>query len=91
MSIDTIVLRIRDFTLTSCQRGAYLHINRNYTCYNFGRHFLGHHYMYILGLSDLCLGVKMKIFKDFSLYMTYMATPLHKNPCPRGHKICNFS
>ena len=22
--------------------------------------------------------------------MTLIATPLHKNPCPRGHKICNF-
>ena len=22
--------------------------------------------------------------------MSYMATPLHKNPCPRGHEIYNF-
>ena len=22
--------------------------------------------------------------------MTYMATPLHKNPCPGGHEIYNF-
>ena len=22
--------------------------------------------------------------------MTYMATPEHKNPCPRGHEIYNF-
>ena len=22
--------------------------------------------------------------------MTYMATPQHKNPCPRGHEIYNF-
>ena len=31
--------------------------------YNFGRLFLGHHY-YKLGLSDLCLGVEKKIFKE---------------------------
>ena len=24
------------------------------------------------------------------LYMTYMVTPSHKNPCPRGHEIYNF-
>ena len=30
---------------------------------NFGRHFLGHHY-YILSLSDQCLGVKKKNFKE---------------------------
>ena len=23
-------------------------------------------------------------------YMTYMATPSHKNPCPKGHEIYNF-
>ena len=23
-------------------------------------------------------------------YMTYMASPQHKNPCPRGHEIYNF-
>ena len=42
----------------------------------FGRPFLGHHY-YILGLSDLCLGVEKKIFKEIMhfYYMTYMATP----------------
>ena len=56
--------------------------------YNLGRPFLGYHY-YILCLSDLCLGVKNKIFilknnafslydlyiNAFSLYMTYMGTP----------------
>ena len=30
--------------------------------YNFGRLFLSHHY-FILSLSDLCLGVKKRIFK----------------------------
>ena len=32
---------------------------------------------YILGLSDLCLGVEKKIFKEIMHfhYMTYMATP----------------
>ena len=44
--------------------------------HNFSRPFLGHHY-YILRLSDLCLGVKEKIFKEIMHfhYMTYMATP----------------
>ena len=31
--------------------------------YNFGRPFLDHNY-YILGLSDLCLGVEKKIVKE---------------------------
>ena len=46
----------------------------------------------ILSLSDLCLGVEKKIFKEIMHfhYMTYMATPLHKNPCPGGHEIYNF-
>ena len=35
---------------------------RGHEIYNCGRAFLGHHY-YILGLSDLCLGVE-KIFKE---------------------------
>ena len=51
--------------------------------YNLGRTFLGHHY-YILSLSDLCLRVEKEIFKEImqSHYMTYMAMPQHKNPCP---------
>ena len=59
-----------------------------YEIYNFGRPFLGQHY-YILSLSDLGLGVEKSIFKeimDFH-YMTYMTTPMHKNPCPRSHEI----
>ena len=57
---------------------------------NFNRPFLGHYY-YILSLSDLCLGVE-KIFKVvmYFQYMTYNASPQRKNPCPGGHKICNF-
>ena len=49
---------------------------RGYEIYNFGRPFLGHYY-YILGLSDLCLGVDKKIFKEIMHfhYTTYMATP----------------
>ena len=49
---------------------------RGHESYNFGRPFLCHHY-YIHSLSDLCLGVKMKIFKEIMnfRYMTYMATP----------------
>ena len=59
--------------------------------YKFGRPFLGHHY-YTLSLFDLCLDVEKKIFKEIMQfhYMTYMATPVHKNPCPRGHEIYNF-
>ena len=53
--------------------------------------FLGHHY-YTLSLSDLCLGVEKKIFKEIMhfYYMTYMAIPQHKNHCPGGHEIYNF-
>ena len=44
--------------------------------YNFGRPFHCHH-SYILSLSDLCLGVEKKIFKEIMHfhYMTYMAVP----------------
>ena len=62
-------------------------------CPNFGRSLLGHHnYTIILGLSDVCLGVEKKFFNDIMQfhYMTYMATPLHKNPCPRVLEIYNF-
>ena len=64
---------------------------RGHEMYNFGRAFLVHHY-YIFGLSDLCLRVEKKIFKEIMHfhYMTYMATPEHKNPCPRGHEMYNF-
>ena len=37
---------------------------------NFGRSFLGHHY-YILGLSDQCLGVENKIFKEIQQFYTF--------------------
>ena len=62
---------------------------RCHEIYNFRRPFLVRHY-YILGLSDLCLGVEKKIFKEkmHFHYMTYMAKPLH--PYPRGHEIYNF-
>ena len=65
--------------------------HRGHEIYNFGRPFLGHYY-YILGLSDQCLGVEKKIFKEIMhfYYMTYKAMPLHKNPFPEGHKIYNF-
>ena len=64
---------------------------RGHEIYNFGTPFLGHHH-YIRGLSDLCLGIEKKIFKEVMHfhYMTYMATSQHKNPCPRGHEIYNF-
>ena len=52
--------------------------------YNFARPFIGHHY-YVLPFFDLCLGVENEIFKEIMHlhYMTYMATPKHKNPNPR--------
>ena len=38
--------------------------------YNVGRPFLGHHYC-ILSLSDLCLGVEKKIFKEIHQLYTF--------------------
>ena len=59
--------------------------------FSFSRPFLGQCY-YILSLSDLCMEVKKKIFKEIMQfqYMIYMAMPYHKNPCPGGHIIYNF-
>ena len=56
---------------------------RGHGIYNFGRTFLVHH-NYLLSLSVLCLGVEKNIFKETMhfQFMTYMATPLHKIPCP---------
>ena len=44
--------------------------------YSLGRSFLCHHY-FILSLSDQCMGVEKKIFKEIMHfnYVTYMATP----------------
>ena len=42
---------------------------RGHEIYNFGRPFLGHHY-YILGLSDKCLGVGKKIYKEVQQFYT---------------------
>ena len=54
----------------------HIHYNDLYEIYNFGTPFLGHHY-YILGLSDLCLGIEKKIVKEIMQfhYVTYMAMP----------------
>ena len=57
--------------------------------------FLDHHYyMLKLSISDLCLVVEKKIFKEIMYfhYMTYqyMATSYCKNPCPWGHESYNF-
>ena len=43
-------------------------------------------------MSYLCLGVEKTIFKEIMQFhkLFYMITPLHKNPCPRGHDIYNF-
>ena len=69
----------------------HIHYNDLYEIYNLGNLFLGHHY-YILGLSNLWMGVEKKILKEIMHFhhTTYMATPLHKNPCPGGHEIYNF-
>ena len=58
---------------------------RGHEINNSGRPFLGHH-TFILSLFVLCLGVEKKIFKEIMHFhnMTYMATPLHKNPCTPG-------
>ena len=44
--------------------------------YNFSKPFFGHHY-YILGLSELCLGVEKEIVEEIMQFhcMTYMVTP----------------
>ena len=59
--------------------------------YNFGRPVLGYRY-YILGLSDLCLGVEKKIFKDLMhfQYRTLKATPQQKKPYPWVPELNNF-
>ena len=53
----------------------------------FSRPFIGRHY-YILSSSNLYRGVE--IFKEIYFhYLTYMATPWHKNPS-RGSKDLQF-
>ena len=44
--------------------------------YNFGRLSFDHHY-YILNLYDLCLGLKMKIFKEIMHSLPYMHVLLY--------------
>ena len=65
--------------------------SRGHEIYKFNRPFLGHYY-YILGQSDLCLGVEKKIVEEIMHlhYSTYLSTPQHKNPFPRGHEIYKF-
>ena len=60
----------------------------NLESYYSGRPFLGYNY-YIYSLSDICMGVKKKIFKEIMYfhYMTYMTKPEHKNP---GPGVTNF-
>ena len=52
--------------------------------HNFGRPFLGYHY-YILSLSDLCLGVEKKVYKQI-MYFHYMSYDhaLAQEPLPWG-------
>ena len=54
---------------------------------NFGRLFLGHHYY-----NHLCLSEEKMILTEIMHfhYMNYLATPLHKNSRPGGHKILNI-
>ena len=40
-------------------------------------------------MSVLCQGEERKEIMHFH-YITYMATPQHKNTCPGGHEIYNF-
>ena len=56
---------------------------RDHEIKNFGGPFLEHYY-FTLSLSDLCLGVEKYIFEEIMYfhYITYMATPQHKNPYP---------
>ena len=57
---------------------------RGHEIYNFGRLFLGHHY-YILGLSDLCLGVEKKILKEIMYFHCDLYDhTLVQEPLPRG-------
>ena len=70
------------------------HKNPCPTCheiYNFGITFLGYHY-YTLSLSESCLEVEKKIFKEIMHFhsMTYIATLQHNNPCPGDHEIYKF-
>ena len=53
--------------------------------------FLGHSY-FILSLSDLCLGVKKKIFKGIMLahYMTYGHAPRTRTPAPGVMECTNL-
>ena len=53
--------------------------------------FRGHHY-YRLHLFDLCMGLEKIIVKEIMQfhYLSYMTTPQHKNPCPRGHEVYYF-
>ena len=39
---------------------------------------------YIFSFSDLCKGAEKKMFREIILfhYMTYLATPQHRSPCP---------
>ena len=54
--------------------------------YNFRRPFIGHHY-FILSMSELCLGIEMKNFKEIIhfnyIYDLYCYT-LEQEPLPQG-------
>ena len=62
---------------------------RGHEINNFGRPFLGHHYYYILSLSDLCSGVEKIFLKPFSLHDLHGHT-LSQESLPRGHEIYNL-
>ena len=66
-------------------------LSRGYEIYNFGRLFLSHHYS-ALSLSESCLRVEKKIFKEIMhfYFMKYNHAPAQKNLFPGDHEIYNF-
>ena len=88
-------------TLISCQKGSYLHINspiidwinhgRGKLQNNMFKHKIGIKGHIIktvfLSLSEPSFEVRKKFLKVIMHfhYMTYMAAPWHKTPCPGGH------
>ena len=55
-------------------------LSQGHEIYNLGRPFFGHHY-FILGLSDLCLGVEKKIVKKIMHFYDHV---LAQELLPRG-------
>ena len=64
---------------------------RRHEIYNLGRNFLCHHY-YILRFLIYASEERRRCLKGIMHfhYMTSIATPERKNPCPGGHEIYNL-